>query len=201
MSSDLNEDELVLPPADVISKWGEATGAGAIDERRTAMEQKVLQIERALETSITSIHKARTEIEETRLKYENMTDVIRTMEGLKGSLEEHMKTIRLNESSFAGTSSVLEYDEAKRRTNELINVIRARSQWQQAKEALNEGGSEKDNQQRLFECLVAMQQSNATLSKYVHKPSEVRELEELKDKFLSWQSAALIFAIQQVFHL
>ena len=40
MSSELNEDELVLPPADVISKWGEATGAGAIDERRTAMEQK-----------------------------------------------------------------------------------------------------------------------------------------------------------------
>lgn len=42
-------------------------------------------------------------------RYENMTDVIRTMEALKGSLEEHMKTIRLNESSFAGISKFIDF--------------------------------------------------------------------------------------------
>ncbi|PIO72095.1 hypothetical protein TELCIR_05984 [Teladorsagia circumcincta] len=42
-----------------------------------------------------------------------------------------------------------------------------------------------------------MQASQDTLSKFVSQGFDTQEFEELKDRFLAWQSAALIFAIQQ----
>lgn len=57
-------------------------------------------------------------------RYENLSDLCTTMEQLKCSLEEHIKTVRMNEGSFGGTSAVLEYDQAKTRTNALINFIK-----------------------------------------------------------------------------
>uniref|UniRef100_A0A1I7W8G0 Conserved oligomeric Golgi complex subunit 4 n=1 Tax=Heterorhabditis bacteriophora TaxID=37862 RepID=A0A1I7W8G0_HETBA len=92
-----------------------------------------------------------------------MNDVIKTMDQLKNSLEEHIKTVRLNESSFTGTSAVLEYDTAKGRTSKLIHVIKARTQWERSKEALQEGG--KDEHQKLYESLAEMQSSYEILSK------------------------------------
>lgn len=123
-------------------------------------------------------------------RYENMNDMVRTLEQLKCSLDQHIRTVRLNESSFAGTSAVLEYDTAKTRTNNLISVIKvsfqrsfhrfpfwfvslfadfsitplkARSQWDRAKEILKEDG--RDDQQKMYESLADMQASQDILAK------------------------------------
>ncbi|KAK6050769.1 hypothetical protein COOONC_11726, partial [Cooperia oncophora] len=81
------------------------------------------------------------------------------------------------------------------RTNNLISVIKARSQWDRAKEVLKEDG--KDDQQKMYESLADMQASQDILSKFISQGFDTKEFEELKDRFLAWQSAALIFAIQQ----
>ncbi|CAJ0609023.1 unnamed protein product [Cylicocyclus nassatus] len=141
------------------------------------------------------LEKTKSSIEEARVKYENMNDMIRTLEQLRCSLEQHIRMVRLNESSFGGASSVLEYDSAKSRTNNLINVIKARSQWDRAMEYLQEEG--RDDQQKMYECLADMQNSQETLANFLSNGFDTKEFEEVKDRFLAWQSTALIFAIQQ----
>ncbi|EYC29857.1 hypothetical protein Y032_0005g2299 [Ancylostoma ceylanicum] len=165
------------------------------EERRQALNGHYSAIEKLYDDTVAGIGKAKATIEEARVKYENMNDMVRTLEQLRCSLEQHIRTVRLNEGSFAGTSSVLEYDAAKSRTNNLISVIKARSQWELAKEHLKEEG--RDDQQKIYECLADMQSSQETLFKFVSNGFDIREFEDMKDRYLAWQSAALIFAIQQ----
>ncbi|KAK5975820.1 hypothetical protein GCK32_007154 [Trichostrongylus colubriformis] len=165
------------------------------DERRKKLTDHLSNIQKQYDDTLLGIEKTKSNIEEARVKYENMDDMIRTLEQLKCSLEQHIRTVRLNESSFAGTSAVLEYDAAKTRTNNLISVIKARSQWDRAKEVLKEDG--KDDQQKMYESLADMQASQDILAKFISKGFDTKEFEDLKDSFLAWQSAALIFAIQQ----
>ncbi|KAK6766208.1 hypothetical protein RB195_025857 [Necator americanus] len=165
------------------------------EERRKALNNHFCGIQKQYDDTVAEIEKAKNSIEEARVKYENMNDMIRTLEQLRCSLEQHIRTVRLNESSFAGTSSVLEYDAAKSRTNNLISVIKAKSQWDRARELLKEEGQE--DQQKMYECLADMQTSQETLAKFVPSGFDTKEFEDMKDRFLAWQSAALIFAIQQ----
>ncbi|VDM54367.1 unnamed protein product [Angiostrongylus costaricensis] len=165
------------------------------EERCKTLNGHLTEIQKRYDSVLSEIVRTKTSIEEARVKYENMNDMIRTLEQLKCSLEQHIRTVRLNESSFAGTSAVLEYDAAKTRTNNLISVIRARSQWERAKELLKEEG--KEDQRKMYECLADMQASQEILAKFVSKGFGTKEFEEMKDRFLAWQSAALIFAIQQ----
>ncbi|KAL6722672.1 hypothetical protein Aduo_017776 [Ancylostoma duodenale] len=182
----------IQPPTATLSLLCEGLPHG---ERRQALNGHYSTIEKSYDDTVAEIEKTKASIEEARVKYENMNDMVRTLEQLRCSLEQHIRTVRLNEGSFAGTSSVLEYDAAKSRTNNLIGVIKARSQWERAKEHLKEEG--RDDQQKMYECLADMQSSQETLSKFISNGFDTREFEDMKDRFLAWQSAALIFAIQQ----
>ncbi|XGW32420.1 hypothetical protein V3C99_017177 [Haemonchus contortus] len=192
MPPDANVKHTQQSITDVLSSLCEGLSR---EERRKKLSEHLSATQKQYDDTLSSIEKTKSNIEEARVKYENMNDMIRTLEQLKCSLEQHIRTVRLNESSFAGTSAVLEYDMAKTRTNKLISVIKARSQWDRAKEILKEDG--KDDQQKMYESLADMQASQETLGKFISKGFDTKEFEDLKDRFLAWQSAALIFAIQQ----
>ncbi|KAJ1370706.1 hypothetical protein KIN20_032495 [Parelaphostrongylus tenuis] len=192
MPAELDVRQVQQPAAELLSSLCEGHSR---EERRKVLNEHLMSIQKQYDSSLSGIERTKASIEEARVKYENMNDMIRTLEQLKCSLEQHIRTVRLNESSFAGTSAVLEYDAAKTRTNNLISVIKARSQWERAGELLKEEG--KEDQQKMYECLADMQASQEILAKYVSKGFDIREFEEMKDRFLAWQSAALIFAIQQ----
>ncbi|KAK6032912.1 hypothetical protein OSTOST_00873 [Ostertagia ostertagi] len=192
MPPESNVKHIQQSTADVLSSLCEGLSR---EERRKKLTEHLTATQKQYDDTLLGIEKTKSHIEEARVKYENMDDMIRTLDQLKCSLEQHIRTVRLNESSFAGTSAVLEYDTAKTRTNNLISVIKARSQWDRAKEVLKEDG--KDDQQKMYESLADMQASQDTLSKFVSQGFDTKEFEELKDRFLAWQSAALIFAIQQ----
>ncbi|KHJ98613.1 hypothetical protein OESDEN_01402 [Oesophagostomum dentatum] len=183
------------PPTVVLSSLCEGFSH---EERHKKLGSHYAEIQKQCDDTFAGLEKAKSSIDEARVKYENMNEMIRTLEQLRCSLEQHIRMVRLNENSFGGTSSVLEFDSAKTRTNNLISIIKARSQWNRAMEYLKEEG--RDDQQKMYECLADMQTSQETLTNvctFLSNGFDTKEFEDVKDRFLAWQSAALIFAIQQ----
>ncbi|KJH43865.1 hypothetical protein DICVIV_10127 [Dictyocaulus viviparus] len=133
------------------------------EERRKILNEHLTAVQKQYDTTVASIEKAKANIEEARVKYENMNDMVLSLEQLKSSLEHHIRT--------------------------------AKSQWERARETLKEDTNE--DHQKMCEGLADMQASQKILSKLLSKGFDDKEFEEMKDRFLAWQSAALIFAIQQ----
>ncbi|CAI4225389.1 unnamed protein product [Auanema sp. JU1783] len=165
------------------------------EERRRKLNEILGTTESTVTEYRQKLTNTKEKIERARAQYENFTDLVQTMENLKVSLEEHIRTVKINKGSLDSIPAVLQHDKGKERTQALISIIKAVTQIRIIKENFKK---ESEDQRVLFESLLEMQQSRKILHKFLKEAVEEDKIfEDLKDQFFAWQSTALIFAIQQ----
>ncbi|GMR60487.1 hypothetical protein PMAYCL1PPCAC_30682, partial [Pristionchus mayeri] len=178
---------------DFVSRLCDAGTTG--EPRKNALSQALASLDSEYASKFSDLSIRKKELQETKYKYENLSDLAESLGHLQESIDDNTRQLKHSENSLTSTGNVLEYDAAKTRSHKLIQIITARIQYDRAKEALKESDGEEPAKRLAY--IVDLQNAHETLQTYLSTPASNSELEELKDGFLAWQGAALVFAIQQ----
>ncbi|GMT06211.1 hypothetical protein PENTCL1PPCAC_28385, partial [Pristionchus entomophagus] len=178
---------------DFVSRLCEAGTTG--EARKAALNQALASLDSEYAARFSDLAIRKKELHETKYKYENLSDLAESLGHLQESIDDNRRQLKHSETSLTSTGNVLEYDAAKTRSHKLIQIITARIQYDRAKEALKDSDGEEPAKRLAY--IVDLQNAHETLQTHLSTPASNSELEELKDGFLAWQGAALVFAIQQ----
>ncbi|KAF8355030.1 hypothetical protein PRIPAC_96653 [Pristionchus pacificus] len=178
---------------DFVSRLCEAGTTG--EARKSALTQALTSLDSEYAARFSDLSIRKKELQDSKYKYENLTDIAESLGHLQDSIDDNRRQLKHSETSLTSTGNVLEYDAAKTRSHKLIQIITARIQYDRAKEALKDSDGEEPAKRLAY--IIDLQNAHETLQTHLSTPALNTELEELKDGFLAWQGAALVFAIQQ----
>ncbi|GMT36046.1 hypothetical protein PFISCL1PPCAC_27343, partial [Pristionchus fissidentatus] len=181
-----------IRPIDFVSRLFD--GGTSAEARKTELTQALSSLDSEYSSRLSDLTIRKKELHETKFKYENLSDLAESLTHLQDSIDDNRRQLKHSETSLTSTGNVLEYDAAKTRSHKLIQIITARIQYDKAREALKDSDGEETKR---LAYIVDLQNAHETLQMHLSTPALNNELEELKDGFLAWQGAALVFAIQQ----
>ncbi|CAJ0565579.1 unnamed protein product, partial [Mesorhabditis spiculigera] len=170
--------------------------AVAPNELKSQVGARLLASEKNIDVSRTELAKICRECEEQEHALANLGDVDTAVHRVLGSLEDHIKTLRMSENSLTVNQTILQYEAAKTRATTLLKCISAGRQYEKAWESLKEVS--KEDQATMLGTLQELQSSIDVIRNLVPTAAmNVKDLEDQKDAFLAWQSTAFFLALQQ----
>ncbi|CAJ0951887.1 unnamed protein product, partial [Mesorhabditis belari] len=179
-----------------LTEWLRSLEGMSIEEMKRNVATRLAESERNTATLRDELTNVSKECEDQEQTLENLSDMDTAVQRVLTSLDEHIKTLKLNENSLAVNQSILQYEAAKTRATALRKCISGRKQYEKAWEMMKE--VPKEDHATVLTTLQELQSSIDVIKNCVPKASvNKKELDNQKDTFLAWQSTAFFLALQQ----